>query len=740
MIDHLGAFGSRGGFLGVESVGTDGGVRADVSALVALRAGLGRPLGNGDGNAALLVRSGALLEGAVGVIDESGDRQRVAVHAAHGLHDVADHRNGLFGAFEMLNVSFLGGVRPVGRNIDLHERAGAGVDGVPVLLDNVHALLHVGVLGGILHVLDGLILGQHVRQSEERGLQDGVGALAHADLDGEVNGVDGVKLHVVLGDVALRVGVEVLVELLEIPLAVDEEDAAGLHVLHHREVLHDVGRVVARDEVGLINVVRALDGLVAEAQMADGDAAGLLGVVLEVRLDILIGVVADDLGGVLVRADGTVAAEAPELALDGAFRGGVGGLLTGLLGEGEVGNVVHDADGKLALRLVLLELVVNGEHGRGRRVLGGETVAAADDLGLTAGGGERGHDVHEQRLALRAGLLGAVKDGDLLGGLGDGGDELVGAERAEQADLDKADLLAVSGQVVDDFLGHVADGAHRNDDAVGIGSAVVVEELVVGAELGIDLRHVLLNDLGQGVVVLVGSLAVLEEDIAVLVGAAHRRMLGVESALAERLDGIPVEHVGQIIVIPDGDLLDLVRGAEAVEEVDERDAALDGGQVRHRGEVHDLLNVGLRQHGEAGLTAGVHVAVVAENAQRVGRDRTGGNVEHAGQKLAGDLVHVGDHQQQALRGGVGGGQRTGVERAVHAAGGAGLGLKLRNLDGGAEHILPTLGRPLIHVVRHGAGRCDGVDCRDFGKCIGHVGGSGIAVHGLKLSYHSIHLL
>ena len=57
-----------------------------------------------------------------------------------------------------------------------------------------------------------------------------------------------------------------------------------------------------------------------------------------------------------------------------------------------------------------------------------------------------------------------------------------------------------------------------------------------------------------------------------------------------------------------------------------------------------------------------------------------------------------------------------------------------------KNILPTLGRPLIHVVRHGAGRCDGVDCRDFDKCIGHVGGSGIAVHGLKLSYHSIHLL
>ena len=48
----------------------------------------------------------------------------------------------------------------------------------------------------------------------------------------------------------------------------------------------------------------------------------------------------------------------------------------------------------------------------------------------------------------------------------------------------------------------------------------------------------------------------------------------------------------------------------------------------------------------------------------------------AGQLLAGDLVHVGDHQQQALGGGVGGGQGAGGQRAVHRAGGAGLGLHL----------------------------------------------------------------
>jgi hypothetical protein len=76
---------------------------------------------------------------------------------------------------------------------------------------------------------------------------------------------------------------------------------------------------VAGHEVGLGDVVRALDGLVAEAQMADGDAAGLLGVVLEICLNVLVGVVADDLDGVLVGADGAVAAQTPELALDGAL-------------------------------------------------------------------------------------------------------------------------------------------------------------------------------------------------------------------------------------------------------------------------------------------------------------------------------------------------------------------------------------------------------------------------------------
>ena len=68
---------------------------------------------------------------------------------------------------------------------------------------------------------------------------------------------------------------------------------------------------------------------------------------------------------------------------------------------------------------------------------------------------------------------------------------------------------------------------------LGIGCAVVVEQLVVGADLGVDLIHAALDDVREGIVVLVGGLAGLEEDVGVLVGAAQHGMLRIQGAGAE---------------------------------------------------------------------------------------------------------------------------------------------------------------------------------------------------------------
>ena len=160
---------------------------------------------------------------------------------------------------------------------------------------------------------------------------------------------------------------------------------------------------MAGDEVRGVDQVGGHDRALAEAQVADGDAAGLLGIVAEVRLRVHIGVVADDLDGVLVRAHGAVGAEAVEHAGDQAFGAGVD-LLAQL--EGGAGHIVDDADGEVVLGLVLGKVVIDGlDHG-GVELLGAEAVAAADDEDVVlARLAQRGADVQIQRLAQRAGLL-----------------------------------------------------------------------------------------------------------------------------------------------------------------------------------------------------------------------------------------------------------------------------------------------------------------------------------------------
>ena len=135
--------------------------------------------------------------------------------------------------------------------------------------------------------------------------------------------------------------------------------------------------------------------------------------------------------------------------------------------------------------------------------------------------------------------------------------------------LDKADLLAALVQVIDGLLGGVAAGAHGDDDAVGVRGAHVVKQLVVAAGQFADLVHDFLDDVRGGQVVFVGSLAALEVDVRVLGRAALMRMLGVERALAEGLDLVPRHEFLHLVILDAVDLLDLVGGAEAVEEVQE---------------------------------------------------------------------------------------------------------------------------------------------------------------------------
>ena len=62
-------------------------------------------------------------------------------------------------------------------------------------------------------------------------------------------------------------------------------------------------------------------------------------------------------------------------------------------------------------------------------------------------------------------------------------------------------------------------------------------------------------------------------------------------------------------------------------------------------------------------------------------------MEDRGGQLAGDLEHVRDHQQQTLRSGKGGAQRTCLQCTVNGTGGTTLGLHFNNFGDGVPDVL-----------------------------------------------------
>ena len=87
----------------------------------------------------------------------------------------------------------------------------------------------------------------------------------------------------------------------------------------------------------------------------------------------------------------------------------------------------------------------------------------------------------------------------------------------------------------------------------------------------------------------------------------------------------------------------------------------------------------------------------------MGGDGTGGDVNHRRRKLARNLVHVGQHQEQTLTGGERRRERAARRRAVQRARRARFRLHLDDLGNRA----PTVGRVLSreHVGQFSHGRC-----------------------------------
>ena len=214
------------------------------------------------------------------------------------------------------------------------------------------------------------------------------------------------------------------------------------------------------------------------------------------------------------------------------------------------------------------------------------------------------------------------------------------------------------------------------------------------------------------------------------------RMLRVEACITECLDSVHVAHFLKVFVIPYCDLLDLVGCSESVEEVEERNSAFDSCKVSYRSEVHNFLNAALSQHCETCLTASIYVGVVTEDVQCMCRNCTSRNMEYCRKEFACDLVHVRDHQEEALGSCVSSCQSSGSEGTVYCSGCSSLRLHLDYLYCRSEDVLAAGGCPLVYIVCHRRGRSDRVNARNLCERVGDMSGSVIAVHCFELSLHS----
>ena len=306
---------------------------------------------------------------------------------------------------------------------------------------------------------------------------------------------------------------------------------------------------------------------------------------------------------------------------------------------------------------------------------------------------------------------------------------------AEEAHFDQPDLLAPFHQPVDRLFDGLRAGTHQDDHPLGVGRTHIVEEAIDPTCAFGELGHHLLDNAGQGRVEGVDGLAGLEVDIRVLGRAPDEGAIRRQGAGAVGAHSLVVDEGADVVVVHLLDFVDLVAGAEAVQNIEEGNPAIQGGGLGDEGEVLTLLDGVGEEHPPARAPGRHHIAVITENGESLGGQRAGGDVKDSAGQLPGDLVHIGDHQQQPLAGCESGGQGASLQRAVDCPGCAPFRLHLYDEGFAAPDILIAPRGPGVGQLAHRRGGGDGVDGYDFVGLVGNVGRSLVAVKGHFLAGH-----
>ena len=120
--------------------------------------------------------------------------------------------------------------------------------------------------------------------------------------------------------------------------------------------------------------------------------------------------------------------------------------------------------------------------------------------------------------------------------------------------------------------------------------------------------------------------------------------------------------------------------------------------------------------------------MVSENAERMGSYRPASDMKNSRQQLAGDLIHIGNHKQQAL--GRGECRRKGScgERTMRGSGRSQLAFHLTYLHRGSHKVFSSRYGPFVSGDSHRCNRCDRINGGYLAESVGYVGSRCTAVH------------
>ena len=127
--------------------------------------------------------------------------------------------------------------------------------------------------------------------------------------------------------------------------------------------------------------------------------------------------------------------------------------------------------------------------------------------------------------------------------------------------------------------------------------------------------------------------------------------------------------------------------------------------------------------------------MVAKDRECVRGEGARRDMEGCRRELACDLIHIGDHQQQALGRGKRRRQRSRLQGPVHCARSSAFALHFDDVRDAAPGIRHALGRPLVGPFAHGRRRGDWIDGDHLAHAISDIGDGLIGVHGLELALH-----